>query len=329
MKNTTRTLLCFTTCLVATGLSLTTLQASQSPIEPGQVNDATYDGGPLPDGQSPLTAKVQILLDRAAVSPGVIDGYGGESVEKAIRAFETINGLPVDGTMDEEVWSALQANTGDTIVSYTITEEDLTDIVEPLPEDYAELAELDWLGYTQVDEKLAERFHMDVEFLHALNPGADFASPGAQIWVADPGEDAEVDVARIVADKSLSRLLVYDSADKLVLSYPVTIGSEQTPSPSGTHEVVAVAIEPTYSYNPDKNFQQGDNDEPLTLPPGPNGPVGLVWIDLSKPTYGLHGTPEPAEIGKTSSHGCVRMTNWDASELAHLVSSGIEVSFED
>ena len=293
------------------------------------INAADFTGEALPDGQSPITAKIQILLDRGGVSPGVIDGYAGENVDKAIRAFEEINGFPVDGVMDMDVWQALQAHGGDAVSPYQITVEDVSGIVPPLPEDYEELAKLEWLGYESAAELLAERFHMDIEFLQALNPGVDFAEPGTTILAANPGADAETQVARIVADKTRERLLVYDSTGRLVLSYPVTIGSGDTPSPTGTHEVLGVATDPTYSYRPDENFRQGDNDEQLTLPPGPNGPVGNVWIDLSKPTYGIHGTPDPALIGKTASHGCVRLTNWDANELAHLVANGTPVEFVD
>lgn len=293
------------------------------------INSAGFAGGALPDGQSAITAKIQILLDRGGVSPGVIDGYAGENVDKAIRAFEEINGFPVDGVMDMDVWQALQAHAGEAVSSYQITVEDVSGIVAPLPEDYGELAQREWLGYESAAELLAERFHMDIEFLKALNPGVNFAEPGTTILAANPGADVEAQVARIVADKSRSRLLVYDSTGRLVLSYPVTIGSGDTPSPSGLHEVLGVATDPTYSYRPDENFQQGDNNEQLTIPPGPNGPVGNVWIDLSKPTYGIHGSPDPALIGKTASHGCVRLTNWDANELAALVKNGTPVEFID
>ena len=298
-------------------------------ITADMINAAEFTGEALPDGQSPITAKIQILLDRGGVSPGVIDGYAGENVDKAIRAFEEINGFPVDGVMDMDVWQALQAHAGEAVSAYQVTVEDVSGIVSPLPEDYGELAQRDWLGYESAAELLSERFHMDIEFLKALNPGADFAEPGTTILAANPGADAQTGIARIVADKSRSRLLVYDSSGRLVLSYPVTIGSGDTPSPTGMHEVLGVATDPTYSYRPDENFQQGDNDEPLTLPPGPNGPVGNIWIDLSEPTYGIHGSPDPALIGKTASHGCVRLTNWDANELAHLVENGTPVEFVD
>jgi lipoprotein-anchoring transpeptidase ErfK/SrfK len=303
--------------------------ASQDRISAQAINQSVPAGGPLPEGQSPMTARLQVLLDRAGASPGVIDGWEGENVDKALRALEEMNGLPVDGRMDEEVWATLEDRTGDAFIRHTISEDDVSRIVAPLPEDYAQLAERDWLGYTSAAEKIAERFHMDMEFLKMLNPDADFTAVGTEIWVADPGEDAKPEIARLVADKSLARLLAYDGDDRLVLSYPVTIGSDELPSPSGIHEIAAVAVEAAYSYRPSENFQQGDNDEPLRLPPGPNGPVGIVWIDLSEPTYGLHGTPEPDEIDKSASHGCVRMTNWDALELAHAVEPGVPVEFRE
>mgnify|MGYP004445279175 CR=1 FL=1 len=302
-------------------------KADAAPMDPAAINAAAFTGEQLAEGQSPLAARLQILLDRAGASPGVIDGYSGENVEKAIRGFEQVNGIDADGQLDQLVWDTLQAMGHDVIVSYTITEEDMTDLSAELPEDYAELAKLDRLGFTSVKEKLAERFHMDEDFLTELNPEAQFTA-GETIFVADPGTDQQAEVASLVADKSQARLLAYDASQTLIAIYPVTIGSSSTPSPSGTHSVTAVAIDPTYSYNP-KNFVQGDNTEPLTLPPGPNGPVGNVWIDLSEPTYGIHGTPAPSKIDKTSSHGCVRMTNWDANELAHMVSQGVTVEFRD
>lgn len=317
--------------ILASGLTISASAWAQpnDEITADAINAASYSEGSLPDGQSALAARLQVLLDRAHASPGVIDGYEGENVDKALMAFEEMNGMPVDGRLDQEAWEALQAYSGDAFVRHSVSEDDVSRIVSSLPEDYAELAERDWLGFTSVAEKIAERFHMDIDFLRKLNPSADFEAVGTEIWVAAPGEDSKPQIGRIVADKSMARLLAYDDSDRLVLSYPVTIGSEALPSPTGTHEVTAIATEPTYTYRPDENFQQGDNDEVLTLPPGPNGPVGLVWIDLSKPTYGIHGTPYPAEVDKTSSHGCVRMTNWDAMELAHAVETGVPVVFEE
>ena len=292
-----------------------------------EIDLATYSGGDLPDGQSALTVKLQVLLDRAGIAPGVIDGYKGGMSESALRAFERREGLTVDGVLDEEVWSALGGADAEPITQdYTITAEDAQVRGDALPDDYAELAKLDRMGFVTVAEALAEKFHMDVDFLQALNPDAAF-SEGETIRVVAPGEDISGAVASIVIDKEARRLTARNEAGDTLADYPVAIGSQETPSPSGTMEVEAVAVEPTYSYRPSENFQQGDNDEPLTLPPGPNGPVGSVWIDLSKPTYGIHGTPEPAKLFEADSHGCVRMSNWDARELAELVSPGTTVEF--
>jgi lipoprotein-anchoring transpeptidase ErfK/SrfK len=319
MKKSRLPILCLSALLASAGAAFA--------ITAEEIEAAEFSGQGFGEGPDPLVAKVQILLDRNDASPGVIDGYPGENVDKAIRAFETMNGLEADGRLDEEVWAALTGAGGPVTMSYTITEEDFSRLVEEIPEDYSEQAEMEWLGYTSVEEKLAERFHMDFEFLKALNPEADFSRAGTEIVVADPGEDADAEVARIEVGKEQAQLLAFDEDGDMVAAYPVTVGSDQLPSPSGTHEVVAIAPEATYSYLPDENFQQGDNDEPLIIPAGPNNPVGGIWIELSEPSYGLHGTPAPDEIDKTQSHGCVRMTNWDARELAEMVEQGTVVEF--
>jgi lipoprotein-anchoring transpeptidase ErfK/SrfK len=134
--------------------------------------------------------------------------------------------------------------------------------------------------------------------------------------------------AQIVADKTLRQVRAYDAAGRLLTAYPATIGSQDNPSPTGVYTVVQATPMPNYTYNPRINFQQGENTQVLTIPPGPNGPVGSMWIALSKPTYGIHGTPEPALIDKTGSHGCIRLTNWDAEELATMLASGVTVTFQ-
>lgn len=317
----------------ATASSQTTAGQGNGPaLSPAAIDSATYEGTPLAEGRSALTVKVQVLLDRAGISPGVIDGYSGGMSETAMRAFEARAGLPVDGQLDAELWQALGGpQTSQIIRSYTITEDDVAKLSEaPLPDDYSELAKLDKIGFTSVPEAVAEYFHMDQEFLEALNPGATW-QPGETVTVVDiqTGSTPPPAVARIVIDKSSSRLQALDASGSVLTDYPVTIGSTDTPSPSGTHKVLAVAEDPTYSYNPELNFKQGDNDEFLTLPPGPNGPVGSMWIDLDKPTYGLHGTADPDSLFKNQSHGCVRLTNWDAHELAQMVNAGLQSSERD
>ena len=313
---------------VAGLLAVSPLSAHAAPSAE-EIEGATYDGGPLPDGQSAITARVQVLLDRADISPGVIDGYRGGMTTSAISAFETREGLTVDGKMDEDVWARLGGSEQSKVTkTYQVTEQDLGQVTGSLPDDYAKLAEKELLGFADAAEALAEKFHLDVEFLRALNPESDF-SAGSSIKVLNVKNDADAQVASIEIDKSTSRLIARTQEGNVVANYPVTVGSGQTPSPEGKFEVTAVAIDPTYSYNPDVNFQQGDNSEPLTLPPGPNGPVGTVWIDLNKPTFGIHGTPDPARLFSEQSHGCVRMTNWDARELAGMVTQGVTVAFKE
>ena len=185
---------------------------------------------------------------------------------------------------------------------------------------------MDYLGYESTAELVAERFHMDVALLQVLNPGSQFAV-GETINIAMTGKNRKGTVTWIEADKALRQVRVYGEGGVLLAAYPATIGSQDNPSPSGTHVVRHAVTMPGYTYNPKINFQQGENTGVLTIPPGPNGPVGSVWIGLSKPSFGIHGTPEPARIDKTGSHGCIRLTNWDAEELAAMVTPGVTVDF--
>lgn len=314
----------------AEGTAAPVAERTRESLTVEEVNGASFPAELPPiKGASPLVLKAQVLLDRAGASPGAIDAYQGGNLQKAISAVETVLGLPVDGILDKTVWDALGGDAAPPVlVQYTITPEDLAyPFVSAIPEDYAEQARLPSLGFTSPQEMLGERFHMDTKLLSALNPNADFRQPGTQIWVAAvDGPPITAKIARIEADKAARQVRAYDAANRLVVAYPATIGSEETPSPSGDHRVDSVAPNPVYYYDP-RNFVQGGNLEKLQLPPGPNNPVGTVWIDLTEPGYGIHGTPEPTRIGKTASHGCVRLTNWDAEELSHLVEPGIVVSF--
>ena len=290
-----------------------------------RMDDVRCAAGALPEDQSAITAKVQTLLDRANVSPGVIDGWWGGMTETAIRDFEMREGLPVDGQMDGDVWAALAGVMDEPVTQrYTIAEED-ADVVGPIPEDYSEKAEYERLAYQRTTEKIAEKFHMDEEFLRQLNPGAGF-QPGETITVMAPGQPADATVTDIRIEKASQRLYAMDDTGRVVASYPVTIGSQETPSPSGTIEVTSITPDPWYNYDPE-TFVQGDNHQKLSLPPGPNNPVGVVWIALDKPGYGIHGTPEPSRLFVGASHGCVRMTNWDAEALAEMVEEGTTVEF--
>lgn len=273
----------------------------------------------------PAIIRLQVLLDRAGSSPGVIDGFYGKNVSHAIAGFEAMNHLPIDGKLDPDVIARLETDASIT-QSYLVTPEDATGLVDHIPDDYGEKAKMESMGYTSVAERLSERFHMDIDLLNKLNPGSDFA-PGKTVLVMAPGSPREGRVKRIEINKKTSQVLAYDQSGALLAVYPATIGSQDNPSPSGTHKVKGVARMPVYRYNPKLNFKQGRNTKILTIPKGPNGPVGSVWIDLDKPTYGIHGTPDPEFIDKGQSHGCVRLTNWDAEELAGMVKPGVVVHF--
>jgi lipoprotein-anchoring transpeptidase ErfK/SrfK len=293
-----------------------------SAIDRDDVNRAEYTDG---DPSLAVVLKLQILLDRAHFSPGLIDGRAGKTTEIALRAFEAKAGLPEDGKIDPEVWQKLQDGE-DALVIYTTKQEDVNGpFAKSIPEDYAALAEMKALSYTGPQELLSEKFHMNIDLLKELNPEADLGKAGQEIVVANIGEKAKQKVDRIEVDKAEAVVRAYSGAE-LVAAYPAAIGSESTPSPSGTTEVEGVVTDPEYNYDPEE-LAGKHGDKPLVLPPGPNGPVGTVWIELTKETYGIHGTPIPEKIGRSESSGCVRLTNWDAEELAVLVKRGTKVTF--
>lgn len=284
----------------------------------------------LNNKSKPEIVALQVFLDRQGVSPGVIDGHMGSNVSKAIYAYQQMTGEKLDPNDTDGILEQLRMSGGLPVISYTITPTDAAGpYVAEIPEDYSQKAQLSSLGYTSTTEMLAERFHMDENFLKEMNPGADFTVPGTIIKVVNPGSPKSGSVARIIADKGRKQVFAYDATGALIAAYPASIGSTDTPSPSGTVTVERVAFNPGYTYNPKINFQQGSNDKILNIPPGPNGPVGTVWMALSKPTYGIHGTPDPTRIGRTQSHGCIRLTNWDATELAKMVTPGVTVEFVD
>jgi lipoprotein-anchoring transpeptidase ErfK/SrfK len=299
---------------------------TSSTFKVGAVSQSTEFEQVAPDNTpSPSIVRLQILLDRAGASPGVLDGLDGHNLRKAVAAYEAMHSLPVDGKVGPQVVGAI-GSVGQVIGSYVISADDLSRVVGPIPKDYAKMAQMKYLGYATVGEGLAERFHMDEDLLKALNPGATFAV-GETVFVADLGEARRGKAVRLEVDKAEGQLRAYGADGALLAAYPATIGSADNPSPTGTHTVRTIVENPTYTYNPRLNFQQGDNDKVLTIPPGPNGPVGTVWIDLSEPSFGIHGTPEPTRIDKTGSHGCVRLTNWDAEALSKLLASGVPVKF--
>ena len=292
-----------------------------------QINSASWYEN-IGRGQFPVYAKAQVMLNNAHASPGAIDATSGKNFLKAISAYQQMHGFAATGELTQQTWNHLLSKQSKPAFGYyQIRAEDLKGpYANSIPRNYAEQAKMKGLYYTRVSEMLGEKFHVDEAFLRQLNPKAKFNQVGERLLVPNVRNDLPNDVTLIVAHKSARQLYLFNSNNQLIGSFPATIGGSDTPSPSGTHSVVKVAHNPVYGYSP-KNFVQGNNKKPLSLPPGPNGPVGNIWIALSKPTFGIHGTPNPSLISKTASHGCIRLTNWDANDLGRKVQSGVVVKF--
>lgn len=304
--------------------------AASSPIAQA-INTAIFDtSATTPEAHRNLLIRVQTLLDRAHFSPGVIDGRDGTNLTLAIQAFQTSRNLTADGQISKELIDTLTAGDGGAVlVDYMITPQDLAGpFSPPIPkDDYEAMAAQPAMNYQSPLEMLAERFHMDEALLQALNPGVDFEAAGATIVVTAPGVDRlDRKVDRIEIDKALGQVRAFDKDGVELAVYPATVGSTERPAPSGEWAVRTLAPRPTYTYDPSR-LTFGKPKAKLTIPAGPNNPVGSTWIDLTKDTYGIHGTPDPKLVNKRASHGCVRLTNWDAAELGSAVNKGAKVVF--
>ena len=296
--------------------------------------------------------QLQVVLSKLGFSPGVLDGRSGESLNDALRGFQESRGLPKSGRADAATLGALALYSGVPATrKLVLTSQSLSGpFTYPVPKDEAEKAKLSALNYRNALEALAERFHTTPATLIALNSGDTRLSAGVEVVFPNalpPSRDYKTTdtawraqlnalnvsanqpvAARIVVDKSDRVLRVYDAADKLVAQFPATMGSKTDPLPIGRWTIKGVSYNPDWQYNPAILKRADKSDPKMRIPPGPNNPVGVVWVDLSKPHYGIHGTPDPDKIGRAESNGCIRLTNWDAARLALMVKAGVPALFQ-
>lgn len=290
------------------------------------------------DVSGPSVLKTQVYLDRLNYSVGVLDGRWGRNSSIALWWFQRSRGIDAKdpGALDEETFRALASsvNSVPVLVQHTLTADDLKGPFKDIPDDVYEQEKLDCLCYESVHEKLAERFHATQEFLARINPNVSFAElkAGDRIWVPNvrpPTNQDRQDIARVRISIRGNTFSGFDQQDNLIFHAPTTLGSEYDPSPRETVEVKKITFDPWFHYQPTLFHEVSDDEPEANLSPGPNSPVGIVWIALSKPHFGIHGTSSPDSIGYASSHGCVRLTNWDARDVAHRLKPGVKVEFVD
>lgn len=336
--------------MAVAGMAVATAGYAQAPAKPSPAPAATPAAQTAPDMS---VLHVQVILDHLGFSPGILDGQRGMSLTQALKGFQESRGLPVTGEPDLRTLQALYPHRSwRPVRAVKLDEAMLAGPYFPnLPHGEDAQAKLPAIGYRDPMEKLGEMFHTTPAALAALNPPGTQVKPGATIMVPDviatdhnydpklPADwratlamlnvDAtQPQAAKVVVDKSDKVLRAYDAAGKLIAQFGVTTGSTHDPLPIGTWKIYGADYNPKFHYNPALFWDAKKSDKKAMLPPGPNGPVGVVWLDLSKPHYGIHGTPVPELIGRTASHGCVRLTNWNAARLAMMVKPGTPAVFQ-
>jgi len=301
-----------------------------------QINNAPISVPISGDVKGPSVLRAQVYLDRIHFSVGVMDGRWGRNSAITTWWYQRTRGLEATGDLDQATYEKLaaEAEYAPALQQYTVTADDVKGPFNDIPDDVYEKAKLKCLCYGSVKELLSEKFHVDQDFLETLNPNVKFSDlqAGSTIVVPNvrpPMSGDQKDFAKVTVSIAGNSFNAWDSSGRLVFHSPTTLGSGYDPSPSETVHVVKITRDPHFHYDPTLYHEVPDSDPDAMLPPGPNSPVGVVWIALSKEHYGVHGNPDPESIGYSSSHGCVRLTNWDADEVSHRISEGTEISFVD
>ena len=275
-----------------------------------------------PGASGPRVARAQILLDRARFSPGEIDGRYGDDLGIAVKGYQENHGLKPTGIIDAATWTLLNRDHGRLLMTYVITAADEKGPFVPIPKTAEEQAQMKSMGFESPGEELGEKFHCSPKFLEELNPAQDLTKAGTRLTTPDVRRAPPGHAVRIEVSKSKRTVTPYGYHDKLLAQYPTTIGGPHDPLPIGSWTITSVVHNPWFNWDPIHFWNANPNEAAEKLAPGPNNPVGVVWMGLSKEHYGIHGSPDPGHIRHDESYGCIRLTNWDANDLSHMVRTG-------